>query len=382
MAAPVYRYTVHDLATNVQICEMPLTSVKYGKKLNDSGQMSGTFTVENRAASKRMVKDPYDATMPCRRCVYVWRDDVPQWGGIIWTRAYDSRTGQVQIGAGDWWSYYDHRKTLPVLTLPVNPKFDIAEMTLTAGSVDQNALARQLITWANAHTGGNIGITLDSSTSAINANYTYRGYELRDVGAALRELANVLNGQDMIFDVARTLDAQGRPKRLLLQGDPHMGQQGSAWVWELGGNLVDYTWPSDGTRFATRTFAGGEGTVEGTPIAVSEDTTSYASWPLVEEEHAYTTVSDPSRLQEHADADQLAARRPVVLAKLEVRGDRAPKVGEWGMGDDARVVVVDDFHANGIDVGMRIVAAEISPPSEQADEKVTLTMAPLLDDVA
>lgn len=382
MAAPVYNYTIHDLKTNAQICDIPLRGVSYGKKLNDSGTLSATFTVENRAGSRRAVKDPYDATMPCRRCVYVWRDEVPQWGGIIWTRRYDSRTRQVQIGCGDWWSYYDHRKLLPVLSLPVDPTFEVAEMTLAAGSVDQNALARQLITWTNAHTGGDLGIVLDTSTSGTAADYTYRGYELRDVGAALRELANVLDGQDMVFDVARSLDAQGRPKRLFLQGDPHLGQQGSPWVWELGGNLVGYTWPSDGSRFATRTFAGGEGSVEGTPIAVSEDTTDYAAWPLMETEHAYTTVSDPDRLQQHADADQLAARRPVVLARLEVRGDLDPIVGAWGMGDDARVVIVDDFHTTGLDAGMRIVAADITAPDDNSDEKVVLTMAPLLDNVA
>ena len=382
MAAPVYRYTIHDLKTNVQLCDIPLTGVSYSKRLNDSGQASGTFTVTNRFATTRLVRDPYDATMPGRRCLYVWRDDIPQWGGIIWTRRYNSRSRQVQIGCGDWWSYYDHRKVLPVLTLPVNPAFDVAKMSLAMGSIDQNLLARMLIYWAGLHAGGDIGVVVDSSLSIWNADYTYRGYEMRDVGAALRELTNTLHGQDMIFDVGRALDAQGRPTRIFRQGAPHLGQQGSPWVWEYGGNLVEYDWPSDATRMATRTFAAGEGSVEGTPIAVSEDTTSYGSWPLLEAEHAYTTVSDASILQSHADADQQAQQRPVVLAKLLVRGNMAPRVGEWSMGDDARVTITDDFHTNGLDTAMRIVAAEVRPPDQGQDEAVTLTMAPLLDDVA
>src|SRR5689334_2722493 len=113
MATPVYTYTIHDLASNAQICELPLTGVSFCKKLYDTGTFNGTFTVENRAGSHRTVKDPYDATMPCRRCLYVWRDGVPQWGGIIWTRSYDSTNRQIQIGAADFWSYFDHRKVLP-----------------------------------------------------------------------------------------------------------------------------------------------------------------------------------------------------------------------------------------------------------------------------
>lgn len=383
MAAPVYTYSVHDLATNARLCDLPLRGVGYGFKLNDAGTIRGQFSVEDRSLVSRTVRDPYDVTMPCRRCVYVWRDEVPVAGGIIWTRRYDSKTRTVEIGCGDWWTYFDHRKILPVLSLPVAPAFTVAQLVQAPGSMDQNALARQLLTWAAAHTGGNLGIVSDSTLSLINADYTFRGYELRDVGEVLRELASASDGQDMLFGVGRAPDAQGRPVRTFRQGTPHLGQEGSAWVFEYGANMVSYTWPSDGSRYASRTFAGGEGTVEGTPIAVSEDTTGYTNgWPLMEAETGYTTVSDPTRLQSHADADQFSQRRPVALPKIEVRGDQAPRIGEWSMGDDARVVIVDDFHTTGFDGPMRIVAADITPPDDNTDEKVELTMAPLLDAVA
>jgi hypothetical protein len=189
----------------------------------------------------------------------------------------------------------------------------------------------------------------------------------------------------MMFDVGQ-LDTSGNPTRMFKQGAPHLGQQGSAWVWEYGGNLVDYDWPSDGTRFASRTFASGTGMVEGTPIAVSEDASIYArGYPLMEAEGSYTTVSDPNTLQSHADADQEGARLPVVLPVLQVRGDMDPIVGAWGMGDDARVAICDDFFAAypaGLDTAMRIVAAEVTPPEGDAAETVKLTMAPVLDDIA
>lgn len=378
MATPVYTYTVHDLATNALLGELPLKGVRYGKKLNGSGSLTGSFTVESRYAPRRLVKDPNRLTTPARTALYVWRDEVPQWGGIIWTRRYDSRTRQVQIGAGDWWSYFDHRKILPVLSLPVDPTFEVAELVVTYTGIDQNAIARNLINLAQSHTGGDIGIITDTSTSLIPRDRTYRGYETQDVGEALRQLAGVLNGPDMMFDVGPLDD--GNPTRVFKQGDPHMGQQGSPWVWEYGGNLVDYVWPTDGSRYASRVLAGGEGTVEGTPIAVAEDNDVYAlGYPLIEAETSYSTVSNPDVLQAHADADQEAARLPVVLPVLEVRGDMNPILGAWSMGDDARVVIEDDFFPNQLDTAMRIIAADVSPPDDGTDEKISLTMSPLFD---
>lgn len=386
MAAPVYTYMVHDLLTNIPLGDLPLTGVSYGKRLNDSGAASGSFHVENRRDPRRIVRDPYDLTTPCKRCVYIYRDDVPQWGGIIWTRRYDSRTRTVQLGLGDWWTYYDHRKILPLL--PTNPavRYTVAEMVARFGHpapIDQNAIARGLLALAHQHPGGNLGVVADPVDSLITRERTYRGYELGDVGEALRQLAGVQNGPDLLFDVDRQLGADGRPVRRLRLGDPGLGQQGSAWVFEYGGNVVDYTWPSDGTRYASRVLAAGEGMVEGTPIAVAESTDGYPTgWPLVETERGYSTVSDPSVLQAHADADLQAARRPVVLPQLEVRGERWPMVGEWNVGDDARVVIEDDWLPDRVDTLARIVAADMTPPEGDADEKVVLTMSPLLDDIA
>lgn len=382
--APVYSYTIHDLLTNRMLCEIPLNNVRYSKKLCDSGQMSGTYTVDLAGNANRPVKDPYDVTTPCRRCIYVWRDEVPQWGGIIWTRKYDSDTKQIQIAAGDWWSYFDHRKVLPLLTFPVNPTYYVANLVTTYSATDQNTIARNLLALAQSHTGGNLGIVnSDTALSVITRDRTYHGYDNADVGTALRELASVINGPDMMFDVSRAPDASGNPVRQFRQGTPHLGQQGSAWVWEFGGNLVSYTWPSDGTRFASRAFAAGSGMVQGTPIAVTEDSSIYSSgYPLIEVETMYTTTTDAATLQAHSDADQAAARLPVALPVLNVRGNMDPIVGAWDMGDDARVLIQDDFFVNGIDTSMRIVAADITPPDGDADEAVMLTMAPIFEDVA
>ncbi|QFU94671.1 hypothetical protein YIM_47730 [Amycolatopsis sp. YIM 10] len=377
MRLPTYAYLVADLRSGRVLDELPLTGVKYNKPLNDSGKFSGTWDLTRHPSSTR--RDPYELTMPARRALYVVRDDRPMWGGIIWTRKYDSSSHKVEVAGADWWSYFDHRKVLPVLPAAPLPLDHVAGLKMAANDVEQNDLARALVQLAQTHAGGDIGIEFDDSRSFIYRDRTYTGHELSSVGEALRQLAAVINGPDIMFGVAP--GTGGRVRRIMRVGTPRLGQTGTAHVWETGGNIVNYTWPSDATRMATRTFASGDGMAEGTPIAVAEDVDKYAQhWPLLESEQGYTSVSDADTLQGHADADQLVARLPVALPTLTVRGNTAPYVGEWDTGDDVRVVIRDEFIRRGLDTAMRIVDAQYAPG--EAAETVTITMSPLIEDAA
>ncbi|WIV59059.1 hypothetical protein [Amycolatopsis nalaikhensis] len=368
---------VADLRSGRVLDELPLTGVKYNKPLNDSGKFSGTWDLTRHPSSTR--RDPYELTMPARRALYVMRDDRPMWGGLIWTRKYDSGSHKVEVAGADWWSYFDHRKVLPILPAAPLPLDHVAGLKMAANDVEQNDIARALVQLAQTHAGGDIGIEFDDSQSFIYRDRTYTGHELTSVGEALRQLAAVINGPDIMFGVAP--GTGGRIRRLMRVGTPRLGQAGTAHVWETGGNIVNYTWPSDATRMATRTFASGDGMAEGTPIAVAEDVDKYTQhWPLLESEQGYTSVSDADTLQGHADADQLVARLPVALPTLTVRGNTAPYVGEWDTGDDVRVVIRDEFIRRGLDTPMRIVDAQYAP--SEAAETVTITMSPLIEDAA
>jgi hypothetical protein len=374
---PVYTYLISDLLTNNTLAEVPLTGVRYSKKLCASGQLSATL---NLGDPRVQLVDPYDLTTPGRRVVYVLRDDSPVWGGVLWTRKYDSGSRQVSLGCGDFWSYFDHRKVLDVLP-PEADEHYVAQQRVDWQQVDQNQIARNLVAKAQEHTGGDIGIRLDldGGSSEVRLDRTYFGYQNVNTGDALRKLAELLDGPDLMFDVG-PMDAAGRPIRLLRVGTPRLGQQGSAHVWEYGGNLLAYTWPSDATRMATRVFATGDGIEAGMLIAVSEDRVRYAhGWPMLEAENGYSSVTDPDELQSHADSDQLAARLPVVLPTLSVHGGLPPTTAEIGVGDDARVVIKDDFHTTGIDTLMRIVSIDVAI-ADEGGEDVQLTMNPLLEE--
>ncbi|MEU5847430.1 hypothetical protein [Saccharopolyspora shandongensis] len=376
MPPALYTYLVADLRTGVILDELPLADVKLNRALGDTATFEGTWNLAVHATTSR--RDPYELTMPARRAIYALRDGRPIWGGIIWTRRYESENRKVSISCSDWWSYFDHRKVLPAL--PENPPADHVARQSVQWSAEQNEIARRLVALAQQHAGSDIGIEFDSSSSGAFRDVTYAGHELVDVGEALRNLAKIDGGPDIMFDVG-PLDDRGRPRRLLRIGDPLLGEQGSPHVFEHGGNVVSYTWPSDASKMVTRAFATGSGGEQAKPIAVAEDRDSLADdWPLLEADAGYN-VADPNVLQAHANADQTAGRRPVVLPELVLRGDADPPIGTFDVGDDVRIVLPpDEFHRRGVDTRMRLIDLAFEPGEDT--EKVTITVTGLLDDVA
>lgn len=365
--------------------EIPLEGARPSLKLGAASTMSGTWSLSTRWSGG----DPYGLTRPGRTALYALRDDRPIYGGVIWTSRWDSTTQKIELGSSDWWSLLDHRKVLPLLP-PAPSVTDVAALSVSFNQVDQNEIARQLVQLAATHTGGDLGLTYDTTTSDVLRDRTYYGYELTDIGQAIKQLMEVDGGPDIAFGVGANLDTNGRPVRTMRVGNPLIGQQGEPWVFESGANILQFTWPSDATRMSTRSYAKGEGSELGSLIAVAESTYAYDDgWPVLEHDEAYSNVIEPATLQAHADADRYAARLPVITPTLVVAGDGRdrygnrvyPAIGEYGVGDQARIVLQDLFFSTGLDFQARLIGIDIDP-GDDGVETVTLTAAPMADDVA
>lgn len=366
-----WTYLLADLRTNAITAELALSGVSLSKRVGDTGTGSGTLKLSAKTSG-----DPYTLTTPGRTALYALADGKPWWGGVLWTRRYNSASQEVQLGAADWWSYYDHRKVLPVI---VGDGSDTAGLQVTYSGLDQNEIARQLLAGAHAHTGGNIGVTVVGGDSGTIRDQTFAGFELVDVGEALRNLSKLENGPDLMFDVAPTLDGNGRPQRILRIGTPWLGQQGAPHVFEYGGNLASYSWPSDASRMVLRQWVTGDGLESGTTIAMAANTVRLDDgWPLLEAQQSRSTELDTSVLQAQANGAMAAAGLPVALPELTLVPGSQPGLGEFAPGDDARVCVTDPFFATGLDTRMRIVAVSVRPGEQ---ETVTVTMGGLLEDV-
>ena len=371
-----WTFLLGDVLTGAFTAEIPLTGARPGVKLNAAGTMNGTWVLDRTWAGG----DPYTLTAPARTMLVAMRDQRPMWAGPIWTRRWDPGAGKVELGAADFLSYFERRYVLPPFT-PDGTTSQISGLTTTFAQVEQNDIMRALVSQAQAHPGGNLGIVADTTVSGILRDRTYAGHELVDVATALKNLAEVIDGPDFYFSVAPELDANGRIVKTLRLGTPKLGQTGSPHVFETDANVISWTWPSDGTRMATRTYATGEGIEAGALIAVAEDNTKHADgWPLLEAETAHSTVSVDATLAEHVAADLTRSRLPVVTPTLTVRGDTQPGLHDFSLGDEVRVILRDPFASLGIDTQVRIIGIDYDPGSDGV-ETATITVDPIFDNV-
>jgi len=100
-----YRYYTVDLLTNNVIAEIPFTGVSYSRALSKAGSFSGTIPMIEATSSYNL----YETTMPGKTALYVLRNGVCVWGGIIWSRSYSPTSKTLTIDGQEFISYLYHR---------------------------------------------------------------------------------------------------------------------------------------------------------------------------------------------------------------------------------------------------------------------------------
>ena len=101
-----YRYFVVDILTNTLLAEVPFTDVSYERAIKAAGSFSGKIQVTD---DTQRIFDLYESTMPGRSALYVTRNKVCVWGGIIWTRTYDIFSRTLDVSGSEFTSYFYHR---------------------------------------------------------------------------------------------------------------------------------------------------------------------------------------------------------------------------------------------------------------------------------
>lgn len=100
-----YRYILTDTLTDDIIAEIPFVDVSYSTGLNQAGSFSGSFPVTPETS----VQELYENTLPGKTSLYVLRNGVCVWGGIISARSYDVTEKILDITADEFLSYLDRR---------------------------------------------------------------------------------------------------------------------------------------------------------------------------------------------------------------------------------------------------------------------------------
>lgn len=100
-----YRYFVCDLVTNEVLTEIPFFNVSYGRAIREAGQFTGDIPVTDDTYNLSL----YTNTIPGKTALYVVRNNICVWGGIIWSRDYDIKNRILSVNANEFTSYLYHR---------------------------------------------------------------------------------------------------------------------------------------------------------------------------------------------------------------------------------------------------------------------------------
>jgi hypothetical protein len=299
--------------------------------------------------------------------MYVDRDGILVWGGVVWGRSYNSTTQTLTFNAQEWISYFDHRRVTQ-------------DVQFT--NVDQLLIAKTLIENAQNATYGDIGVGYNSAgqtTSGILVDRIYYNYELKNVFQAIQDLSRQSDGFDFAIDV--DYDINGQPEKYFNTYYPRSGLAYSFGDPNVpvftfpAGNMVEYEYPEDGSIVANTVYALGAGSNEGKLIAIAQDITKLSTgWALLETTANYSDITDQTVLDNLAIAQSVATSYPPTVLKVVVPAYVDPVFGSYEVGDDARIIITDSRFPNTLDEIYRIVGLSVQP-GENGPERVTLTLA-------
>ena len=314
-----YRYLYADALTGHVHGELPLESGDYTETLDAPGAFSGTMALRPQRPGKIQTVT-LDNLAPGRTKIFVERDGVIQWGGLLWTLDLDVEANALKLGGEGFLSYFRKR---------------LIRDTKTYAAVDQAFIAADLIDYAQALSYGDLGIRTDEVTATGRVrDRSYLSYERKKVGEAIEQLAAVDDGFDFRF-VSRYSSA-GPIETSFTVGYPATGRK-TDHVFELGANVELLGLSIDATEMALRVDCSGEGEGDDMLLVSVTDTTLLGAYPLLETVESFTDVRETSTLDAHARRILKRGSPPIRIPDLSANSETIPMPGSYAVGDVVRV---------------------------------------------
>ncbi|MDT0473015.1 hypothetical protein RM863_12860 [Streptomyces sp. DSM 41014] len=377
-----YTYLFCDLRTDTLIAELPMSGVSYSYELNGIGTLRGTIPYSDET----LPLDPETASTPARTVVYVDRDGVLVWGGIIWTR--QDAAGGKSIAASEFLSYFQHRYVKKTLATDTSLLIDPSYVQNGGQRLysDQRFIIWSLLRYAQDQVGGSIGLDLDplaSSATGVSRVASYFGYERPEIYKAIAELAASDDGFDFGVELGWTSAANNQAPRRFRRVRAWYPRRGrpvaeSGLVFSKGGgagSILAYDWPEDGTALVTEMsgLGGGSGEARVVKTASATDMVS-AGWPLLEGVDTFDGIVDEAQVQGLTNASLAAASQANVQPTFEVSADTDPEFGSYSVGDEALFVIDPERQSpSGRSGVLRIISIENT--SASGPERIRLTCA-------
>jgi hypothetical protein len=214
-----YRYFVVDIMSNELLAEIPFTGVSYSRSLREAGEFSGSIAITEATANLSL----YENTLPGKTALYVVRNNVCVWGGIVWTRSYDIVGKSLSVSASEFSSYFYKRVLWKTwvnayqASIVVSGSPSVVDITLDFAEASSIAAGRPVyIDWGEDHSAYNgyyvplsspaPGLTVDGRTTFSVANgYVAGNGDAKTIpDMTLKGTATVEVNQDT-YDYARQL---------------------------------------------------------------------------------------------------------------------------------------------------------------------------------
>jgi len=349
------RYVFGDARTGAIYDEIPMEGVTVMDSLN-GGEVQGTIGLQQTG---RDSSDLYGATVPGKSFLVVERNDQPIWGGLVWSRTYQSQAESVQVYAKTYDAYptkrimdFDQSWTA---TDPRNIFLQLYQLM----QVDPMAIQVDLPS----------AFTPDLST----IDFTVTGSELKTFRTAFDQLAQTDPGFEWRVVVTRV---GGAYVRSLNVGLPYLGQPlgNTSAVFEYPGSILNF-WRNDTiSSSGTNVYGVGGGEGENMPIVevVHDDLVSFG-WPRFDVATPQKDIVDIDLLEKITQSQAAILKAPSGIYTVEAKADQSPQFGEWGIGDYAQLVLTSALEPRGLTTYKRIIQYDYTPPRADAVEEVRLT---------
>ncbi|MGI5526818.1 hypothetical protein ACQEVX_05125 [Streptomyces syringium] len=351
-----YRYLTQDALTGEWLSlDLPLTNVEFGPQLSGPGHLRGEL-------SPRLAHTAIDLVDPGTTLIYVERDGLLRWSGIIWQAEPEGDT--LKIEAASWTSYLHRRYDLDGELGGRGPYV----------RADPCQIARDIVAYAQSIPDGDLGITVDATTSKSQTGtpaepWHSRWWETPNLGDQFDNLFKAADSPDYTCTVH--WDDQHRPVRRIQLGYPRLGARRTDIHFSTGINIthsVPVTYSAD--EYAQVVIATGIG--EGRAKQRSTDAARNGRLRL-ERTLDLPEVRGTDVLAERARAERAWRQVMGTVDQITVRDHPAAPIGSWQIGDDVRVTVRDQW--TNYSGWCRITGWTVHPDTP-GGESATLTLDP------
>ncbi|MGR3937062.1 hypothetical protein [Streptomyces sp. BRA346] len=349
-----YRYlTQHALSGDILAWDLPLSDVEFGPELNGPGSLSATL-------APRLAHLLGSHLDPGNTFIYVERDHILLWGGIIW-RA-EPQGGSYPIEAAGFSSYLQRRHDIHG-NLGGRGPYTYA---------DPCGVIRDVWAYAQAQPDGNLGVTVDATTSKAKAGtpaepYRTDWWEAPKLGDVIDDMTSIDGGPEWTEAVTWS---GGKPARRVRLGWPRLGTRRTDLSFTSGINLAA-TVPAvyDADEYAQVVIGLGAGEGRGRRRAI--DAVRDGRLRL---EHVLEVPAEKANDRLAARARQERTARQILgdVNEITITDHPAARLGAFQIGDDVRVTLHDQWAE--YDGWARITGWRVRPPNDQEPERITLNL--------